>query len=85
MIYLPSNDLSCYSVINGNIIRGYKSEPIVDTSVDYIDYYINSHYLEKEGKELITSVPVCINSEKLTTEVYYRNDFSHILVIFLIL
>lgn len=89
-IYLPINsvdDFTCYVVFDSNIIRAYKEPLIIGDNV-YIDFYINSHYLEKEGIQNISStieMPVCMNSDLITTNYYYRNDISHILVIFFIL
>ena len=86
MIYIPNyEDYSCLEVINGNIIRGYLSEPVLDTNVNYKDIYINSHYLEKPNTMLIESMPVCLSNETLTDDVFYRNDFSHILITFILL
>lgn len=86
MIYVPNiDDYTCFSVLNGSVIRAYKEQVQLNTYVPYTDLYINSHYLEKDGVELIETMPVCVSSEKLTTEPYYRNDFSHILVIFILL
>lgn len=88
MIYLPVDDFSsfyCYSVLDKDTIRAYNNDPILNQNISYTDFFINSHYLTKTGSELIQSVPVCINNDLLTNDVYYRNDLPDILIIFLII
>lgn len=91
-VYLPIdnvNDFACYSVFDKDTIRAYFNKPQINTSSNYIDFYINSHYLEKEGTQSWGSytqyLPTCISSSAITTDFYYRNDMSEILVIFIIL
>lgn len=86
MIYVPNlEDYECVIVKDSKTIRAYEKMPVEGQNSSYIDYYVNSHYLYKEGIELVSDVPVCIDSSKLTNKEYYRNDFSHILVIFVLL
>lgn len=89
-IYLPIenlNDFACYTVEDKDTIRAYKTMPRLDSSSDYVDFYINSHYLEKEGTESWgqwqSYLPTCIISSSITNDIYYRNDLDSILVIFL--
>ena len=91
-IYLPVDsvsDFACYSVLDKDTIRAYVNMPQLNTSSNYVDFYINSHYLEKEGTQTWGSytqyLPICISSSAITTDFYYRNDMSQILVIFIIL
>lgn len=91
-IYLPVDsvsDFACYSVLDKDTIRAYVNMPQINTSSNYVDFYINSHYLEKEGTQTWGSytqyLPTCISSSAITTDFYYRNDMPQILVIFIIL
>lgn len=91
-IYLPVydvNDYACYSVLDKDTIRAYKTQPQLDSSSEYVDFYINSHYLQKTGiqswGQWNSSLPTCFTKSSITTDVYYRNDFDSILIIFLIL
>lgn len=91
-IYLPVDsvsDFECYSVLDKDTIRAYVNKPQINTSSNYVDFYINSHYLEKEGTQTWGSytqyLPVCISSSAITTDFYYRNDMPQILVMFIIL
>ena len=86
MIYVPDlENYECFVVLDSKTIRAYEEMPVLGELIDYRDYYINSHYIYSDGIELIEKVPVCISEDKLTTESYYRNDLSHILIIFVIL
>lgn len=89
-IYLPIDsvsDFACYTIYDKDTIRAYKTTPAVDTSSDYVDFYINSHYLENEGTQSWGNwqsyLPTCISSSAITNDIYYRNDLDSILVIFL--
>lgn len=91
-IYLPIenlNDFACYSVIDKDTIRAYKTQPQLESSSEFVDFYINSHYLQKTGTQSWgqwnTSLPPCVSKSSFTNDVYYRNDFDSILIIFLIL
>lgn len=88
-IYLPVdnvNDFKCYSVQNDYTIRAYSQVPQLNTTSNYVDFYINSHYLEKEGTQTwgnyVQYLPSCISSESITNDFYYRNDFPDILFMF---
>lgn len=91
-IYLPIENISdfkCYSVYDKDTIRAYIQQPQLDSSSQYVDFYINSHYLQKSGTQSWgqwnNSLPVCLSSNNITNEVYHRNDFDSILIIFLVL
>ena len=90
-IYLPIDDLSsysCYIVNDKDTIRAYKNTPVVNSTIDYDDYFVNSHYLMKSGQQIFgqySSIPVCLDSSILTNDIYYRNDMPDILLMFLIL
>lgn len=90
MIYVPEDSTynKCYVVQGEGVIRAYKEKPQNGRDVDYRDYYINSSYIYRDGNQTFgsyTTLPVCLSSDVLTNEVYYRNDFDSILVIFLIM
>jgi len=68
--------------------RGYEETPKNNTTVNYRDFYINSNYIYKDSSQSFssyTNLPVCLSSNAITTDVYYRNDFDSILIIFLIM
>lgn len=90
-IFLPIdniNDFACYSVIDKDTIRAYRTQPQLDSSSEYVDFYINSHYLEKTGTQTFgqwsSNLPTCINKNSFTNNYYYRNDFASSLFIFTI-
>lgn len=92
MIYVPVeniDDYKCYVVRDTNTLRAYKQSPQVNTTVNYRDFYINSHYLYQDGSQSFsnysTSLPVCLDNAKMTNSYLYRNDLADILVIALIL
>ena len=90
-IYLPIdnlNDFACYSIYDKDTVRAYYTKPALDSSSNYVDFYINSHYLQKTGTQSWgqwnSSLPTCLSSDSITTDYYYRNDFPDILLIFII-
>lgn len=89
MIYVPdTSSYKCFVVRDSNTIRAYKEKPVNNSNIDYRDYYINSNYLYQDGTQQFsnyTTLPVCLQSSELTNNVYYRNDFDSILIIFLIM
>lgn len=85
-VYLPSiTNSNCIVILDKDTIRVYNDLPTAYNLHSYTDYFINSHYLSKTGEEYIETVPVCEDHVGFTTEVYYRNDLSDILIIFLII
>lgn len=86
-IYLPLEITSeqCPIILNKDTIRVYDEIPSLNSTINYTDYYINSHYISKNGTEEITQIPNCIDIENFTTTFYYRFDFHEILTIFIIL
>lgn len=89
MIYVPDlENYQCFVVRDTNTIRAYTRLPSHNSEIEYRDYYINSNYLYQDGTQTFsnyTTLPVCLDNSNLTTDVYYRNDFDRILIIFLIL
>lgn len=87
-IYVPESGYACYSVINENTIRAYEITPELNTTLNYRDYFINSHYIYNDHSEVITEehlLPTCIATDKITTYYSYRNDITDILICFAIL
>jgi len=91
MIYVPVdqlNDYACYVVRDTNTLRAYKQVPHSNSTIEYRDFYINSHYLYQDGYQQFSqyaTLPVCLDSSKMTNSYLYRNDLADILVIALIL
>ena len=89
MIYVPEyNNDNCLYIYNSDIIRVYDNKPSHNTTISYKDYYIKSSYIYNEGSTTFSNysiLPVCIDSNRITTDVYYRNDFPQIMFIFLAL
>lgn len=88
-IYLPIEltNNNCVVVQNEDIIRVYDEIPQNNRTVSYTDYYINSHYIFREGTVTYTNystLPTCLNNSLFTTKEQYRNDFVDSLYIFLI-
>lgn len=90
-IYIPVEniyDYACYSVQDMNTIRAYVSTPRANSTSNYTDFYINSHYLQKSGSQTwgtTTTLPVCVSMSTITNDVYYRTDFADTMIIFIIL
>ena len=89
-VYVPEYDSStnCAYIYNSDIIRVYESTPRNNTTIAYKDYYIKNDYIYNEGTTTFnqySTLPTCITSSRITTDVYYRNDIMQILVIFFIL
>lgn len=87
-IYVPDLEkYEKYVLLNENTIRAYATTPQKGVGVNYRDYYINSHYIYKDGVEMYTETTENVSfldESILTNEIYYRNDFDSILIIFFI-
>lgn len=84
-IYVPyenKSDYKCYTVLDSGTIRAYKQNLSNDTDIQYTDFFVNSHYLQKNGIEHIQNKDTifCVN-DQVTNDYYYRNDLPHILII----
>lgn len=83
-IYLPVdnfNDYACYYVYDKNTIRAIQQTPQIGNN-NYTDFYVNSHYLQKEGMFVINGqndIPTCLDTSQLTNEIEYRYDYPQIL------
>lgn len=89
MIYVPDlTNYNCYVVQSEGVLRGYEEVPTNNSTINYRDFYINSNYIYRDGSQTFgqfSTLPVCLSSDVITSDVYYRNDFDSILIIFLIL
>ena len=89
MIYVPEyNNGNCSYIYNTDIIRVYQSTPVYNSDINYKDYYIKSGYIYNEGTTHFgnySTLPTCINSNRITTDYLYRNDITSIMILFLIL
>jgi len=84
-IYVPYDGYGCYVIQGEGTIRAYHTVPYYNRTVSYTDFFINSHYLEREGVQTFGSsgtLPTCINSSRLTTDFYYRHDIADIMLTF---
>lgn len=88
MIYVPDTSYRCYVVQSDTTIRAYSQVPQNNRTISYRDYYFTANYLFRDGTQTFgstTTLPVCLDSSLITDKYYYRNDFSSILVIFMIM
>lgn len=72
---------------NDYTIRAYHTTPRQNSSSDYTDYFINSHYINRSGTQTFsqyTTLPTCM-TDTFTTNVFYRNDIADIMITFFIL
>lgn len=89
MIYVPEyNNNSCVVVINSTTLRVYSSRPNYNTTISYRDYYYTSNYLYNDGYQQFgnySTLPTCIQADKLTNNYVYRNDFPQIIITFIVI
>lgn len=91
MIYIPNYDSTsqkCYVVQNEEVIREYERQPEYNFTIAYRDFYIRSDYIYKDGFQTFgtySTLPVCLSSDSLTNDYWYRQDISSVLVMFLII
>lgn len=90
LIFVPESTTynKCYVVQSEGVIRGYDTLPSYNTSYNYRDYYIKSSYIFRDGSgswSNYANLPICLDNDNITNDFYYRNDFSNILIIFLII
>lgn len=89
LIYVPEyENTNCAVIQNSDIIRVYDSVPVLNSTVNYKDYFIKSSYIYNEGSQSFgqySTVPTCISTDRITTDIYYRNDLPQILIIFAIM
>lgn len=91
-IYLPIenvSDFACYVVRDKDTVRAYYSKPAINSNSDYVDFYVNSHYLSKTGNESwgqwTSNLPTCLSSSSITNDIEYRFDYFESLMLFVLL
>lgn len=93
-IYVPEDYIEkpCVEVYGHNVLRVYDRKPSLNSDSTYTDFYTDMDYYSKTGLtswgQWSSSLPVCVPSSNLVSDVYYRVDFPNILMtifIFLIL
>lgn len=88
-VYIPEyNSGNCAYIYNSDIIRVYDSQPRQNTTISYKDYYIKSSYIYNEGSTTFSqysTLPTCINSNRISTDYFYRNDIMSIVFVSLAL
>lgn len=89
-IYLPIknvSDFKCYAVYDKDTIRAYDQQPQLDSTSQYVDFFINSHYLQRTGTQSWgqwnSSLPVCLPPSSITNDVYYRADILSCILLFI--
>ena len=81
LIYVPNYvNGQCVEIIDKDTIRVFNNE----SDLNYTDYYINSHYLSKNGVVDSSYFKQC-SSLNFTDVRYFGNDFPQILFILLVL
>lgn len=86
-IYLPDTNYACFVVQDSNTIRAYETMPSYNSSSNYTDYYVNSHYMFRNGTQQwnnYSTLPTC-SGATFTTNVFYRNDIDAIMITFFII
>lgn len=88
-IYVPNlEDYKCVVVNSDTTLRAYEEIPTNNITINYTDYYFSSNYLYREGTQNFSqysTLPVCLDSDNLTSNYIYRNDFPDILIMFFII
>lgn len=91
MIYLPdfnSNNCIVNDTLSSGYIRVYEETPRANSTINYIDYFIDYDYIPVYGQREFGNYSYFVNCqphENYTTSYFYRNDFDSILVIVLIM
>lgn len=89
MIYVPNyTQNTCCYMYDSNTLRCYDYRPTYNTTVNYIDYFVNSHYLERYGSTQFSSYSSniqCLDSSKFTQAYFYRNDAADIMILFMLI
>ena len=88
MIYLPDEieNTNCAYVYDKDTIRVYEEVPRQNATINYTDYFINSHYISRTGSTTFsnwggTISYDCLSYSSFSTNAIYRNDFPFILII----
>lgn len=89
-IYLPSiTNNNCVEVRDKDTIRVWEQRPQQNNQwYSYTDYFINSHYLTKNGSQQFnqySTIPTCVDHSAISNDYFYRNDITDILITFTII
>lgn len=88
MIYVPDlENYECFVVKEEGVIRAYEEIPRRNSTINYRDYYIESDYIYRDDSQNFSNystLPICLSSDVVSDNVYYRTDFDSILIIFII-
>lgn len=89
MFYVPDlENYKCVYMYSSNTLRAYKQQPAINSTSEYVDYYVDNHYLYREGTQswgnYYNNLPSCLDSSKLTNNWYYRTDLADIAIIIFI-
>lgn len=88
MVYLPIqiNSNNCAYVYDNNIIRVYATRPNYNTTIQYTDFFVNSHYITRTGSTTFGQFSTinydCLNATDFTSNIWYRNDIADISITF---
>lgn len=91
MTYLPKIETqNCIVVdnLNNGYIRVYEQTPYANSTIGYIDYFIDKDYITRVGEQNFGNYSYSMNCQphdNFTTNIYYRIDLDRILIIFFIL
>lgn len=91
MTYLPRiEEENCIIVdnLNNGYIRVYDRTPTSNSSINYIDYFIDKDYITRTGVQNFSNYNYSVNCQShdnFTTDFYYRVDFDKIMIIFVLL
>lgn len=72
---------------DSDTLRCYESKPTINSIINYKEYYVNSHYLYKNGSTQFSNYNYnvyCLDNSVLTNKYMYRNDISDILLTFVL-
>lgn len=72
---------------DSDTLRCYESKPTFNSTINYKEYYVNSHYLYKNGSTQFGNYNYnvnCLDNSVLTNKYMYRNDISDILLTFVL-
>ena len=83
-VYVPTYESNnCAYIYSSDVVRVYDSQPRQNATINYKDYYIKSGYMYNNGSTTFSqysTLPVCINSNRIKTDFVYRNDFPQIML-----
>lgn len=89
MLYVPNvENYQCVVIRDSQTIRAYKTTPTYNSTVDFDDYFYNSHYIKQSGLQQFgnySTLPSCQATSELTDNYVYRNDFHEILLLFILM